>query len=173
MPTSVSINEFIKLSENHPIVDVRTPAEFAQGHIIGAINIPLFTNEERVIIGTLYKKEGKKPAVLKGLELVGPKLAEYVKEVIKINTTDTFLVHCWRGGMRSSSMAWFLETYGFKCITLKGGYKMYRRTVLDSFKEQKNIVVLGGKTGTGKTIILKELEKQGEQIIDLEENITH
>ena len=172
MPTSVSINEFLKLSETHPIVDVRTPSEFAQGHIIGAINIPLFTNEERVIIGTLYKQEGKRPAVLKGLELVGPKLAEYVKEAIKVNTTDTFLVHCWRGGMRSSSMAWFLETYGFKCITLKGGYKMYRRMVLDSFKEQKNIIVLGGKTGTGKTIILKELEKQGQQIVDLE-NLAH
>lgn len=173
MPTSVNIIEFLKLSEIHPILDVRTPAEFEQGHIVGAINLPLFTNEERVIVGTLYKKEGKQPAVLKGLEIVGPKLKEYVEEAIKLNKSNTFLVHCWRGGMRSSSMAWFLETYGFKCITLKGGYKNYRKHVLESFNEQKNIVVLGGKTGTGKTIVLHELQKQDEQIIDLEKLAHH
>ncbi len=173
MPTSIDIDQFLKLSEIHPILDVRTPAEFEQGHIVGAINLPLFTNEERIIIGTLYKKEGKQPAVLKGLEVVGPKLREYVNEAIKLNKTGTFLVHCWRGGMRSSSMAWFLETYGFKCFTLKSGYKNYRKYVLDSFKEEKNILVLGGKTGTGKTVILHELEKQNEQIIDLEKLAHH
>lgn len=173
MPTTIDINQFSKLSETHPILDVRTPAEFAQGHIPGAFNLPIFTNEERVIIGTLYKKEGKQPAVLKGLEIVGPKLHEFVQEAIKLNKSDTFLVHCWRGGMRSSSMAWFLETYGFKCLTLKGGYKNYRKQVLASFEEQKNIVVLGGKTGTGKTIVLHELFKQNEQIIDLEKIAHH
>lgn len=173
MPTPIDINQFLKLSEIHPILDVRTPAEFAQGHIVGALNHPLFTNEERVIVGTLYKKEGKQPAILKGLEIVGPKLHEYVNDAIKLNASGTFLVHCWRGGMRSSSMAWFLETYGFKCYTLKGGYKSYRKFVLDSFKEQKNIVVLGGKTGTGKTLILHELAKQNEQIIDLEKLAHH
>jgi tRNA 2-selenouridine synthase len=171
--TSVNITDFLKLSETHPVVDVRTPAEFKQGHIIGANNLPIFTTEERVIIGTIYKKEGKQPAILKALEIVGPKLHEYVKEAIKINKTETFLVHCWRGGMRSSSMAWFLETYGFKCITLKGGYKNYRRHVLESFNQQKKMIVLGGKTGTGKTIILHELQKQGEQIIDIEKIAHH
>ncbi|MCX6294987.1 MAG: tRNA 2-selenouridine(34) synthase MnmH [Bacteroidetes bacterium] len=173
MPTAININEFLKLSETNPIVDVRTPAEFVQGHIIGAHNLPLFTNEERILIGTLYKKEGKQPAILKGLEVVGPKLHEYVKDAIKLNKTGTFLVHCWRGGMRSSSMAWFLETYGFKCITLKGGYKNYRKHVLESFLQPKNILILGGKTGTGKTIVLHELFKQKEQIIDLEKIAHH
>jgi len=173
LPAPVDIKEFLKLSETHPVLDVRTPAEFAQGCIIGAQNLPLFTNEERVIIGTLYKKEGKQPAVLKGLETVGPKLHEYVNEAIKLNTTGTFLVHCWRGGMRSSSMAWFLETYGFKCFTLKGGYKSYRKHVLESFNEQKKIIILGGKTGTGKTLILHELQKKNEQIIDLEKLAKH
>ena len=83
MPTPLDINQFLKLSEIHPILDVRTPAEFAQGHIVGALNLPLFTNEERVLIGTLYKKEGKQPAILKGLEVVGPKLHDYVTEAIK------------------------------------------------------------------------------------------
>lgn len=173
MPTPIHIEEFVKLSDTHPILDVRTPAEFAQGHIPGAINLPIFTNEERIVIGTLYKKEGKQPAILKGLELVGPKLHTFVQEAIKLNKNGTFLVHCWRGGMRSSSMAWFIETYGFKCLTLKGGYKNYRKQVLASFDKQKNIVVLGGKTGTGKTMILHELQKQNEQIIDLEKIAHH
>jgi tRNA 2-selenouridine synthase len=173
LPTPIDIHEFIKLSEIHPVIDVRTPAEFNQGHICDALNLPIFTNDERVVIGTLYKKEGKQPAILKGLETVGPKLHEYVKDAIKINKTGIFLVHCWRGGMRSSSMAWFLETYGFKCYTLKGGYKSYRKRVLESFNDKKNVLVLGGKTGTGKTIILHELKKQQEQIIDLEQLAHH
>jgi tRNA 2-selenouridine synthase len=173
LATSVHINEFLQLAETHSVLDVRTPNEFKQGHIIDAINFPIFTNEERIVIGTIYKKEGKQPAVLKGLEIVGPKLHEFVKDAIKLNKNNTFLVHCWRGGMRSSSMAWFLETYGFKCITLKGGYKSYRKHVLESFNEQKNIIVLGGKTGTGKTIVLHELQKQNEQIIDLEKIAHH
>lgn len=173
MPTSLHIDEFLKLSDTHPILDVRTPAEFEQGHIVGAFNLPLFTNEERVIVGTIYKKEGKQPAILKGLEIVGLKLQEYVKEAMQLNKSSTFLVHCWRGGMRSSSMAWFLETYGFKCITLKGGYKSYRKQVLASFNEEKKIIVLGGKTGTGKTLVLQELQNLNEQIIDLEKIAHH
>lgn len=168
MPTPIDIDQFIKLSETYPVLDVRTPAEYEQGHIPGAINLPLFTNEERIVVGTLYKQKGKQTAVLKGLEIVGPKLQEYVKEAIKLNRDGNFLVHCWRGGMRSSSMAWFIETYGFKCFTLKGGYKNYRKNVLSSFNATKNIILLGGRTGSGKTKILKELKKLGEQVIDLE-----
>ncbi|MGZ4048168.1 MAG: tRNA 2-selenouridine(34) synthase MnmH [Bacteroidia bacterium] len=173
MPTSINISEFLKLSETHPILDVRTPAEFEQGHIPGAINLPLFTNEERIIIGTLYKKEGKQAAVLKGLELVGPKLHQFISEANKIPNSGMFLFHCWRGGMRSSSMAWLFESYGHKSVTLKGGYKSYRKHVLSSFDSEKNIVILGGKTGSGKTLILQELKKQGEQIIDLEKIAHH
>ncbi len=173
MPTPIDIKEFLKLSETNPIIDVRTPAEFMQGHIVNAKNLALFTNEARVIIGTIYKKEGKQQAVLKGLELVGPKIHEYVREAIGLNKSGIFLVHCWRGGMRSASMAWFLEIYGFKCYTLKGGYKSYRTFVLESFSNKKNIVILGGKTGTGKTIVLQELFKQDEQIIDLEKIANH
>ncbi len=173
MPTPIDILQFLKLSETHPVLDVRTPAEFEQGHIPGAFNLPLFTNEERAIVGTLYKQEGKQPAVLKGLEIVGPKLHAYVQEAIRLNVNGTFLVHCWRGGMRSSSMAWFVETYGFKCLTLKGGYKNYRKQVLSSFNDKKNIVVLGGRTGSGKTLILQELQKQDEQIVDLEKIAHH
>lgn len=173
MPVSVNINEFIKLSEIHPIVDVRTPAEFEQGHIPGAVNLPLFSNEERKVIGTIYKQQGKQPAILKGLELVGPKLHQFLSEASSFKNNGTFLFHCWRGGMRSGSMAWLFETYGFKSITLKGGYKNYRKYILESFNEKKKFVVLGGKTGSGKTLILHELQKQGEQIIDLEKLARH
>jgi tRNA 2-selenouridine synthase len=173
LPTPVDIQEFIQLSETHPVLDVRTPAEFEQGHIPGAHNIPLFSNEERKIIGTLYKQEGKQPAILKGLELVGPKLHEFISQAKNISNSGTFLLHCWRGGMRSASMAWLFETYGFKCITLKGGYKKYRTQVLESFNESKNILVLGGRTGSGKTLILHELMRKGEQVIDLEKIAHH
>jgi len=173
LPVALHINEFLSLSGSHPIVDVRTPAEFAQGHIPGAHNIPLFTDEDRKIVGTIYKQEGKQPAILKGLELIGPRMHQFVSAAAALENSGQLLVHCWRGGMRSSSMAWLFETYGFKCNTLKGGYKSYRQQVLASFNEPKNIVVLGGKTGSGKTLILQELRQQGEQIIDLEKLANH
>jgi tRNA 2-selenouridine synthase len=172
MPQPVNITEFLAAAETHPVIDVRTPAEFEQGHIVGAINIPLFSNEERVIIGTLYKQEGKQAAILKGLELVGPKLHLFIEQARNTQNSGTFLMHCWRGGMRSASMAWLFEAYGFKCITLRGGYKAYRKHVLQSFSQLKKFIVLGGKTGSGKTLILQALRSQGEQIIDLE-NIAH
>jgi tRNA 2-selenouridine synthase len=173
LPTNLTITEFLKLSEAHPIVDVRTPAEFEQGHIPGAYNLPLFSNEERKIVGTIYKQEGKQPAILKGLELVGPKLHTFLSDAAKLSNSGTFLFHCWRGGMRSASMAWLFETYGSKAVVLKGGYKAYRNHVLDSFSDKKNFTVLGGKTGSGKTLILYELENQGEQILDLEKIAHH
>lgn len=173
MSSSLDIQEFLDLSETHPIIDVRTPAEFEQGHIVGAKNIPLFSNEERVIIGTLYKQKGKQPAILKGLELVGPKLHLFIEQAKELDNSGIFLMHCWRGGMRSSSMAWLFRAYGFNCITLKGGYKSYRNHVLQSFETDRDVIVLGGKTGSGKTLILHELEKQGEQIIDLEKLAHH
>jgi tRNA 2-selenouridine synthase len=173
MPSSVHIDEFLKLSEAHPILDVRTSAEFEQGHIPGAYNLPLFSNEERKIIGTLYKQEGKQPAILKGLELVGPKLHTFITEAARLNNSGIFLFHCWRGGMRSASMAWLFETYGFKAITLKGGYKTFRNHVLQSFDVPKSLLILGGKTGSGKTMVLHELAKQGEQTLDLEKLAHH
>jgi tRNA 2-selenouridine synthase len=173
MPESKNIKEFLELSASTPVIDVRTPAEFLQGHIIGAYNLPLFTNEERVIIGTLYKQEGKQPAVLKGLEIVGPKLHLFIREISEKFQTKTLLMHCWRGGMRSGSMAWLFESYGYNCITLRGGYKSYRKHVLSSFDTPKKFVVLGGKTGSGKTLVLNALAEIGEQIIDLEKLAHH
>lgn len=157
-----------------PLLDVRTPAEFERGHIPGAINFPLFSNDERVIIGTLYKQKGKDVAVEKGLELVGPKLASFVKEAKKLAVDKEIMLHCWRGGMRSGSMAWLFETAGLRPKVLKGGYKAYRQQVHQDFSERKlDLIVLGGATGSGKTLILHAMQEQGHQIIDLEQLANH
>ena len=108
------------------------------------------------------------------LRLVGPKLADFVKQSKKLNPqSKEVLVHCWRGGMRSGSFAWLLDTAGLTASTLVGGYKAYRNIVLSAFSEPRNLIILGGKTGSGKTDILKELARQGEQIIDLEGLANH
>ncbi len=165
--------EFLEKAKNLPIIDVRSPGEFEKAHIPGAINIPLFENDERAKVGTRYKHVGKDSAVILGLEIVGPKLASFVKKVKKIAPNKEVLVHCWRGGMRSGSFAWLLETAGFQVNTLKGGYKAYRNLVLEIFEKPLNLIIVGGKTGSAKTETLYELAKNGEQVIDLEGLANH
>jgi len=162
------VKEFLALGEQYPIVDVRTPAEFEQGHIPGAYNIPLFSNEERAVVGTLYKNHGKQTATIKGLEFVGPNMAVFAKRARKLAVDEKILVHCWRGGMRSASMAWLFKTIGLDADTLVGGYKAYRKYIRSSFELDRKLLILGGLTGSGKTDVLKELEKMGEQFLDLE-----
>ncbi|WP_338872853.1 tRNA 2-selenouridine(34) synthase MnmH [Spirosoma sp. SC4-14] len=169
MVQQLSVTEFLKKARSLPIIDVRSPGEYDHAHIPGAISIPLFDNEERALVGTKYKQAGKDAAVLLGLDLVGPKLVGFVKQARKLNPRQKeVLVHCWRGGMRSGSFAWLLDTAGLTASTLVGGYKAYRNAVLESFSEPRTLLILGGKTGSGKTDILKELARQGEQVIDLE-----
>jgi len=162
------IEDFLQLGEKYPIIDVRTPAEFEQGHIPGAYNIPLFSNEERAIVGTIYKQDSKENAIMEGLKIVGPKMYDYVKMAKEIAADNQVFIHCWRGGMRSSSMAWLFNTAGIKADTLEGGYKAYRKYIRDSFSRPQPIVILGGMTGSNKTDILKEMHRLGEQFIDLE-----
>lgn len=170
----VNIDELIAISVNRILLDVRTPAEFAQGHLPTALNLPLFSNEERVEVGTLYKKASPNHAFLRGLELVGTKLAHFVRQAQQIAPHKRVIVHCWRGGKRSGSMGWLLETAGFDVCTLVGGYKAYRTEVLKTLESKPlKIIILGGKTGSGKTLILKQLEAAGEQIIDLEGLANH
>jgi tRNA 2-selenouridine synthase len=165
--------EFLGKSQDLPIIDVRSPAEYAHAHIPNAINVPLFNNAERAKVGTCYKQQGRDAAVRLGLALVGPKLADFVRQADEIAPNREVLVHCWRGGMRSGSFAWLLRTAGFEANTLEGGYKAYRNHVLTAFAQPKNIIILGGKTGSGKTDILHELAKVGEQVIDLEDIAHH
>lgn len=169
MPESLTVSEFLEKATTRPVLDVRSPEEFAHAHLPGAVNMPLFDNTERAEIGTMYKQVGKDEAVLRGLELVGPKLADFVRTARALTPDGgEVLVHCWRGGMRSGSVAWLLETAGLPTVTLQGGYKAYRQTVLEEFEKPLNLVVLGGKTGSAKTEVLHELARRGEQVLDLE-----
>jgi len=165
--------EFLILSKSLPIVDVRSPAEFAEGHIPRAINIPIFDNEEREIVGTIYKNKGRLPAIEKGLEIVGAKMAEFVRKANSAATSGQLLVYCWRGGMRSESMAWLFERVGINCYILEGGYKSYRNYLLDNIGNLPHLIVIEGHTGSGKTEILLQLRAMGEQVIDLEGNANH
>jgi tRNA 2-selenouridine synthase len=173
MTDSLHIKEFLQKSLQIPIIDVRSEGEFAQGHIPSAINIPLFDNQERAEVGTIYKNESKEEAILRGLEFVGPKMADFVRKARSIALENQVLVHCWRGGMRSGSFAWLMHTAGLSAFTLQGGYKAYRQYVIESFNIPAQILILGGETGSGKTEILRELAKLGEQVIDLEAMAHH
>jgi len=161
------------MSQNVPLLDVRSPAEFEQGHIPGAINVALFTNEERARVGTIYKQDGHHAAVLEGLRIVGPKMASIVEQALEIAPDRNLKVHCWRGGMRSGSVGWLLRQAGFTVEVLHGGYKAYRQFVLNELANPRNFVILGGPTGSGKTHVLKALQKLGEQVIDLEGLANH
>lgn len=156
-----------------PVLDVRSPGEFAQGHIPGAKNMPLFDDIERAEVGTLYKQVGPQEALEHGLEIVGPKLVGFVRTGRAEAHEGKILVHCWRGGMRSSSVANLLRTAGLQVDTLDGGYKAFRRHVLDLLARPMPLVMLGGETGSGKTDILRELAALGEQTIDLEGQAHH
>ena len=172
MNNPLQIQEFLKLSKELSVIDVRSPGEFMQGHIPGAYNIPLFDNEERAKIGTAYVQISREEAVRIGYELANPKIASFLDQVKKIAGTKTVLVHCWRGGMRSGKFAELLNEHGYTAHTLIKGYKAYRNHVLDSFSPDKydhvRLRIIGGETGSGKTEILKCLATKGEQVIDLE-----
>lgn len=168
MSKKISAKEFYTLSKEIPVVDVRSPKEFEIGHIPGAFNIPIFTNEERAIVGTKYKQEGREPAILIGLEIVGSKLRDFANTGRKLAEKNTLLVHCWRGGMRSSSMAWLFETVGIKTYVLEGGYKSFRSYGKSQLAASENLIILGGLTGSGKTETLLKIKEKSEQVIDLE-----
>lgn len=173
MITTLPVRDFLAASDGELIIDVRTPAEFAQGSIRHARNLPLFSNEERALVGTAYKQQGREKAILLGFELVGGKWADFIRQVEKWTGHKKVFVHCWRGGMRSGAMAWALSLYGFDVYLLKGGYKAYRRDCHSYFTKHYPFVILSGKTGCAKTATLQEMRKLGEQVIDLEELAQH
>ncbi len=155
------------------IIDVRSPLEYAKGRISGALSLPLFTDQERALVGTTYKQQGKDPAVFLGLQLTGPKLAAFVTQAQSQADSKALKIYCWRGGMRSGAMGWLMELAGFRVATLKGGYKAYRKWCHRQFERSFELIVIGGMTGCGKTEALADLKERGEQVIDLEALACH
>ncbi|QMU26984.1 tRNA 2-selenouridine(34) synthase MnmH [Adhaeribacter radiodurans] len=175
MIQSLDIDAFLNYATEHniPVLDVRAPKEFNEGHIPAAQSLPLFTDEERKQVGTTYKQINKDQAVLLGLDLFGPKMSEMVRQAEKLAPGKEVMLHCWRGGMRSAGVAWLLDLAGFKVNLLRDGYKAFRRLVKHTFAQPMPLMVIGGLTGSGKTEILQELQKLGENIIDLEKLAHH
>ena len=173
MNNYINIEEFLKKAESIPVADVRSPSEFFKGHIPGAVNIPLFNDEERAIVGTKYIQVNKDTAIKAALDITGPKLTQYIKQAENITKDKKLLIHCWRGGQRSSGMSWLLNTAGFEVLILTGGYKSYRRYIKQEFTRDIKLIILGGLTGSGKTEILHSIAKLGQQVIDLEQLAKH
>lgn len=184
----IEISRFIEMAQHYPVLDVRSPSEYNHAHIPGAYSLPLFSDDQRRIVGTAYKQQSRKHAIKIGLDFFGPNMRGMVEAVENIvaerksknkneengqSEHPTILVHCWRGGMRSSAVAWLLDLYGFRIFTLTGGYKKFRHFVIDKLKENFPFNVLGGYTGSGKSKILQELRQKGEVIVDLESLANH
>jgi tRNA 2-selenouridine synthase len=188
--TRITTDELMEGRAGALVLDVRSPGEYAHAHIPGAKSLPLFDDEERKEIGTLYKQQSRQKAIKRGLDFFGVKMrtmvenAEtFVKEHRKllgirnsgIVTTQEFpiFVHCWRGGMRSAAVAWLLDLYGFNITVPEEGYKGFRRWAREQFEKKYPFVVLGGYTGSGKTEILQELARPGIITTDLEGLASH
>jgi tRNA 2-selenouridine synthase len=175
MKEEMAIQDLIARGHQWQIIDVRSPGEFKDGHIPGAFNIPLFSDEERAKVGTAYKQGSPDSAFELGLDIAGGKMSSFLKSIksIKSNPDQEFLVHCWRGGKRSQAMQWLFTFSGTKTYRLEGGYKSYRSAIQDYFKQTFQFKIIGGCTGSGKTEILQSLAANGEQVIDLEHLANH
>ncbi|WP_432355739.1 tRNA 2-selenouridine(34) synthase MnmH [Sporosarcina sp. A2] len=160
--------------EPHTMIDVRSPKEFAEASIPGALNIPLFNDEERAEVGTIYKQVGQAEAKKRGLAIFSEKLPAFIAEFQAIDTSMT--VFCWRGGMRSKTAATVLDLMGIHAHRLTGGIRTYRQWVVEQLKDFEytpELIVLNGYTGSGKTVILHKLAEASEPIVDLEHLAGH
>jgi tRNA 2-selenouridine synthase len=151
-------------------VDVRSPKEFQEASIPGAINFPLLNDQERELIGAIYCKISPEEARQTGMNLVTPKIPNLISSIMKIRESKKIIFYCWRGGLRSQSMAKLCHENGIEIKVLKGGYKAYRRHVYTFWDQpfQQKMAVLHGLTGVGKTQLLGKLAKIGVTTIDLE-----
>jgi len=176
MGEAIVVQELLEHWDRWQIVDVRSPGEFHAGHIPGAINIPLFTDDERARVGTLYTQNSPEEAFREGLQIAGQRMQGLVDEARPLRhiAGKELLVHCWRGGQRSKAVSWLYNFSGTPCIRLDGGYKGFRTALHSYFKDFRfELRILGGCTGAGKTEILNILSEKGEQVLDLEKLANH
>jgi len=172
MVQEIEISDFF--NTDLPLIDVRSPGEYLKGHIPGAANIPLFTDEERTHVGTVYTRQSPEKAAELAFAYVTPKLEYFITESRRHANGQEVAVHCWRGGMRSRSFAEHLAGNGFKNVyIIKGGYKSYRTYLHCTFDEPLNLRIVGGYTGSGKTFIIQRLREKGFQVVDLEHIARH
>lgn len=164
----VTPEDFIGLAKTLPVADVRSPGEFIKGHIPGAVNIPLFNDMQRAVVGTIYTLKGRAEATITAMEQISEDIPDKMRDAMTLAAGGEILLYCWRGGMRSESMALLLSFSGVRVRVLGGGYKSYRKFVLDNLSEKRRYVILGGLTGSGKTNILNKLSSSGHQVTDLE-----
>ena len=178
MQETIELDKALEQRRNGALlIDVRTPAEFSETTIPGAVNVPIFSNEERVMIGTAYRNQGKKTARKLGVELVAPKIPALISQVEAAHQghSGPVIVFCWRGGMRSLAITSFLNLAGVPARQLVGGHKAFRRRVVDFFERQlwPPVFVLRGLTGVGKTRVLHELQQRDYPVVDLEGLANH
>lgn len=176
---SISVREFLKRRPELPVIDVRAPAEFAKGHVPGAVNVPLFDDEQRALIGTTYKQQGQDQAIRLGLDLANPRKSLLIQGALQAcdrqgqSGERSVLLYCARGGMRSQSVSWLLQQNRISVFRLEGGYKAFRRAVHQYFELPWNLIALTGMTGSGKTRLLQYMSDQGDQVLDLERLAHH
>lgn len=172
----ISELDYITNTKKKLIIDVRSEAEFSIDHIPGAINLPVLNNTERKIIGTIYKKFGSFEANKSGAMIITKNISLILQRFINLPKDLEIVVYCWRGGKRSYSLNTILNSIGIKSNIIKGGYKSFRKMViekLETLPKNYKFVVIAGPTGNGKTLLLEKLEKSGENIINLEQLANH
>ena len=159
------------------VIDVRSPSEFADDHIEGAVNLPALFDDERAVVGKLYKQTSAFAARKTGAAIMSRNIAQHLETLLKDKPADFRpLIHCWRGGQRSRAFALVLSEIGWTTHLLEGGYKAYRRGVLDKIKslpERLQLIIIAGRTGSGKTDLLQTLQQNQQQILDLEDLAAH
>ena len=172
-PRRLPIESFLAALPQGTCLDVRSPGEYAVGHLPGALSFPLFSDAERAEIGTAYKHISVEKAFELGLLYTGPKMPGLVREARTLAAGKPLLVYCWRGGQRSAALAWLLSQAGLEVYVLEGGYKSWRNHAHQLLEQPYQLRVLGGPTGSGKTDVLHALAAAGEQVVDLEALAAH
>jgi tRNA 2-selenouridine synthase len=174
---AVGAAEAVDAAAGFTVIDVRSPAEFAEDHLPGALNWPVLDDEQRRIVGTLYVQDSALAARKVGATMVARNIAAHVERWVQDKPREWQpLVYCWRGGQRSGSLAWFLDQIGFRTAKLQGGYKAFRALVRDelaALPARFTFTVLAGRTGSGKTRLLQALREAGAQVLDLEAIACH